>query len=96
MFLGNLANCATINNDSYSYLNSWPWGGELNFRLETVKVMINRLSNTLAWFPYIWISLICFLGGVRRILWELTAIPLNYFISEESLFHLLRLGISGI
>ena len=37
-----------------------PWVGELNFPFETGKVVINRLSNTLAWFPYIWISMICF------------------------------------
>lgn len=73
-----------------------PWVGELNFPFETGKVVINRLSNTLAWFPYIWISMICFFDGLRWTLWEIAGVPLNYLISEETLFHLLRLGISGI
>ena len=70
--------------------------GELNFPFETGKIVIDRLSNTLAWFPYIWISIICFFDGLRWILWEMAGVPLNYLISEETLFHLLRLGISGI
>ena len=70
--------------------------GELNFPFETGKIVINRFSNTLAWFPYIWISIICFFDGLRWILWEMAGVPLNYLISEETLFHLLRLGISGI
>ena len=73
-----------------------PWVGELRFPFETGKIVINRLSNTLAWFPYIWISMICFFDGLRWILWEIAGVPLNYLISEETLFHLLRLGISGI
>jgi hypothetical protein len=70
--------------------------GELNFPFETGKIVIDRLSNTLAWFPYIWISMICFFDGLRWILWEIAGVPLNYLISEETLFHLLRLGISGV
>jgi len=58
--------------------------------------MINRLSNVLAWFPYIWVSTICFFDVLRWILWETAAIPLNYFVSEATLLQLLRLGISGV
>ena len=73
-----------------------PRVGELNLPFETGKIVIKRLSNTLAWFPYIWIIMICFFDGLRWILWEIAGVPLNYLISEETLFHVLRLGISGI
>ena len=71
-------------------------GLELHAFIKTGKIVIKRLSNTLAWFPYIWISMTCFFDGLRWILWKIAGVPLNYLISEETLFHLLRLGISGI
>ena len=58
--------------------------------------LIERFSNTLAWFPYIWIFMICFFDGLRWILWKIASTPLNYLISEETLFDILRLGISGV
>ena len=91
-----LANGVILENDYHSRLVPKPWLRKLNFSFETGKNVINRLSNTLAWFPYIWVTIICFFDGLRWILWEIAGIPLNYLISEETLFHLLRLGISGI
>ena len=40
--------------------------------------------------------MICSFDGLRWILWKIASIPLNYLISEETLFDILRLGISGV
>ena len=91
-----LAKWAVIENDSYLHPYPQMRARKTQILPRDVMKLIERLSNTLAWFPYIWISMICFFDGLRWILWKIASIPLNYLISEETLFDILRLGISGV